>query len=168
MIWYHGDTGDREHFEDQRWDRDKDQDRNAAGPGIYFTERLDQAQGYGKHVYAAKLTSAFKFMPRKKPTLKLLRKFYDAVSREDQYYFLSNWTEEPDTARPDVVLQKYVDFRGGMIGALLTLRNDLVQDPADWIRAARATGYHGYIVQLPEVRHLIVWDPTKLTIRKIT
>ncbi len=170
MLWYHGDSGRREHFEDQKWDRDPDEDRNANGPGIYFTEKIDQARGYasgGGHLYAAKMKPSFKLVPNRPPTLRELRKFYDATSADDQYYFLSNWVEEPDIRNPSAVLRKYIGYNDRLISALLVLRNDLVQDPADWIRAARATGYDGHIVEHPEVRHLVVWSPSKLNIREI-
>jgi hypothetical protein len=171
MLWFHGDAARREHFEDQKWDRDPHEDRNASGPGIYFTEDIQQARSYasgGGHVYAAKLRPTFKVLPNKPPTLRFLKKFYDAASPEDQYYFLSNWMEEPDIRNPAPVLRKYLQYNDRMIDALLVLRNDLVQDPSDWIKAARATGYHGHIVQLPEVRHLVVWDPRHLVIREVT
>lgn len=160
-TWYHGDRSLRTSFENQRWDRDRTTSSlNEEGPGIYFTSDYDQAASYGPHVVEMELPKTFRLLPKKRPTLKMLRELYESADPERQGFFLSNWDED---ATRDEVLRKYAG-QNTTLDAAVTLYGDLFGHDADaWVEAMRGLGYDGVVVDKSYgVKHLIVWAPEKL------
>jgi hypothetical protein len=169
--WFHGDTDERTHFRDQRWDRDHNtRSPNVEGPGLYFTNDRSDAESYGGFLYEMNLHPSFKLMPRKKPTLAFLRTFWEMANEVDRELFLSNWGFENDT-NPDQALKKYLG-QDTMHNAAVALYGDMIRDPAEWVAAVRATGYDGVVIDRNTAwghrnrKHLVIWSPEKMSINR--
>src|SRR5574338_824145 len=163
--WFHGDTAERDVlFRGQRWDRDRSiASANENGPGLYFTSSEEEASSYGAYLYLARLRAGFKWMPKKRPTMKFLLELFEAASPDDQELFLENW----NATSPREPLSHYVR-QDTMHDAALTLYGDLIRDAGEWVAAMRSAGYDGIIVQRAYGRqHLIVWSPEKLNVWQV-
>jgi len=176
-LWYHGGPL-IEDWSEIRWDRERGSaDPNAEGPGMYWTTSLEEARGYGRHLYLAKMLPGFRLMPgHKKRGLspRELRTIYAMGRPDDQEIFLSNWNVEwPGSPRLlDEVLEHYARQRD-VLGTFVTLYHDLFRyDAGAFIRAMIALGYDGHSVlkgkaSQREIRHLVVYNPAALLITLI-
>lgn len=166
LRWFHGDTADREHFRNQRWDRDSSVHGSplAEGPGLYFTTSVGEARGYGPHLYEAVLRPDFRLMPKRKPTKKLLRDLWYMASDEEKERFLSNFEEGTNPGRALAPYLRYPD----MHYAAVILYNDLFMSPESWIEAVKFAGYDGVLYERENSKHLVVWNLERMQIRQIS
>ena len=163
VTWYHGEPARRTRWSDQRWDRDTaTASPNEAGPGIYFTDRLSEAEAYGPVVYAAHMRPSFKLMPQVRPSMQKLLTFASYAPEDDLYYFRSNWHDEPLRQ----ILTRYA-HQNTLHDALLSLYGDLYRDPYDWVVAVLHLGYDGVLVEREGRTHLVVWNPQKLDLQEL-
>jgi hypothetical protein len=173
-VWYHGDSSQRDDFDDQHWDRERHQDPNAEGPGIYFTGNRAEAESYGDHIYGGWLKNSFRLMPVKlmtrhmgptAPLLRFLRSMYKHASPLDRETFLLTWGYEgPGGAKQ--ALSSYYDL--SLHEAAIALYRDLYRGDADaWVKAVVASGYDGSATAGGIVKHLIVWNPSRMSIRRL-
>lgn len=164
-LWYHGDTSRRLTFEDQRFqNRDNP---NAVGPGIYFTESREQARGYAwprGWLYTARIRGRCA-TGRQRMTASEIQRFIGMLDDEGRGYLLSNWDEDPRRAMSKV-LDAYTQINLTSAAADLGRQGglDFLSDGRTWARAMVALGYVAMVHQLPNVQHLVVWDPNALTI----
>lgn len=177
-LWYHGGPriADWEHV---RWDRDRSaSDLNAEGPGMYWTTDLDEAWGYTRGddatVYVATMRDGFKFLPKKRPTMKALLDLYELAEADEQEIFLSNWNVETPASKTDVAhaLKPYTG-QTSLFDAYVTLYHDLFRYNSDvYVDAMRVLGYDGFIVERgvgggsKRRKHLILWQPRMLDIEE--
>lgn len=160
QSWYHGSPTMRMSFEDQVWDRKRgERDLNENGPGLYFTDSIEEAKAYGQYLFEAKMEPGFSLMPNKKPTLNLLLSIFTKSSKEDQETFLSNWGEN---IKPKEALANYI--KPTIHDSAVALYGDLVRSPADWVKIMVALGYDGIVINRPESKHLLVWNPSRLNL----
>lgn len=159
--WYHGDLVDTD-FNTRKMDvEDYTRDRNAVGPGIYFTRDKSQAEGYAfpsGYVYTATL----KLDPSRVMTVKTqavrekLKRFVDACpDKESLYNYDQNLT---------VAVRKAVDmnieYSSNFLDAVLGVYNDLYQRNSRlYAKNLVDIGFDAYLHHLPEVDHLVVWNP---------
>jgi hypothetical protein len=163
LTWYHGDTSDgRQNFADQRWDRECNQSSlNEAGPGIYFTTKRSTAEGYGSHLYLARIKPSFRAVPQRKPSLDMLQRFYRWAPPEDKVRFITDWAG----IRTPEILKKYAQ-QYSYYDTLLSLYGDLYRDPAAWVRAMKRLGFSGALIPKERETHLVVWSPDDLIIQQ--
>lgn len=170
MLWYHGDTSPRVDFTSQRWDRERfTSAQNENGPGLYFTSSIADAKTYGPHLYTAEMRPGFRLCSTsKRPALVLLQGLAKQAEQDDREVFVSNFGSEWSPTAEKRALENYA--HQDAYGALLTLYHDLFRyDAARWVAAMRAVGFDGVIVERHGgVQHLVVWDPQKLKIERVS
>ena len=160
---YHGGPERRSSWDDQRWDRERyTSSLNEAGPGIYFTDKLSEAQGYGPVVYKAQMRQSFRLMPKKRPSMQKLLTFASRAPEDDLYYFRSNWNDQPLRQ----ILTQYAE-QDTLHDSLLSLYGDLYRNPGDWVKAVLHLGYDGILVDRVGCTHLVVWNPKKLDLEEM-
>ncbi len=162
-IWYHGDAARRSGFSDQRMDRPRDQDQNAMGPGIYWTRDLEQARGYAfpkGYVYAARMNTTRSRVigestpPQRGKVLALLAQ----ATPENREAGLSDWDENPVRARENLIRACLANER--MLDAMLEVYRGFFTTPEEYAAAVVQAGFDAFVHELPEVDHLIVWNPS--------
>jgi hypothetical protein len=169
--WYHGDLHKREdNFKEQKMDRDPTQDRNAMGPGIYWTRDPNQAGGYageGGYVYEAEMDikPGRLLTIKKKPTETYLTKFIGLASEEHRETGLSNWGENPHVALVKAV-QGYMESSNDLYDALCGIYNDFFgRSPEEFAKSMVKLGFDAYLHHLPKIDHLIVWNPDVIKVK---
>lgn len=166
--WYHGDLHRRTTFTDQEMDRGQGVDPNALGPGIYWTRDRDQASGYAESsgwLYTAvmKTTAKRVILDKTKPRKDLLAKFLDLAPEESKYYGLTNWGTEPNAARSAAVAA-YMDSPS-LHDAFSGIYHDFYShDWKEYGKALIAVGFDAFLHSLPEVDHLVVWNPKIISV----
>ena len=158
-IWYHGDANPRTFFTDQKWDRDPQvSSANAFGPGLYWTDSLEQAKSYGPYLYRAQVHANFNMLtPNRKPTLAMLKKIHGLAHEEDRERFKLDWGVPSNQA-----LRKYL-AQDTLFDAFLGLYGDLIRSPDHWVRAVQTCGFDGSLVHRDYgVKNLIVYDTSKV------
>ena len=167
-LWYHGDTSRRLTFEDQRFQNPDAP--NAMGLGIYFTSSREQARGYAwprGWVYSATITGRC-VTDRQRMTTREVERLIALFDDEGREYLFSNWDEDPEIARRKIV-RAYASSSGqGLVGAPADLGRqgglDFERSGRLWAAAMVRLGYAAFLHRLPEVDHLVVWDPAALRI----
>lgn len=169
--WYHGDANRRSTFSDQEMDHDNGSvDGNAIGPGIYWTRDPVQARGYAHpsgYVYTATMkTSATRILHENtKATRTMLAKFLDAAPEESRQYGLTNWDENPVTARQKA-LQAYLNSSTAH-EALISIYHDFYGHEYNlFAKAMTALGFDAFLHALPGVDHLIIYNPAVIRITR--
>ena len=161
-LWYHGDASRRQTFDDQRMDRDAHLDKNAWGPGIYWTRDEGQARGYAwpsGYVYAATVRTTRVLEDDAPVDPAKVGRFIDLAPADSRETGLSNWHENAAVARRRAV-EGYCRSGRDLLDALLGVYNDFYgQDAGAFARAMVRLGYDSCLHHLPEVDHLIVYDP---------
>lgn len=162
-IFYHG-GNIIEDFSKLVYDRDRSMDLNAEGPGLYFTNDLDEASVYGEVVYKTKLIPGLKVIKESdKPTLSILKKFLSYSSNEDKEMFLSNWGENPNI---NEVLANYINDNS-LIEAFILLYHDLLSySSSKYINIMIKLGYDGYLIDKGDRKHLVVYNVSKFDIEQ--
>jgi hypothetical protein len=161
-LWFHGDTSKRVNFDGQHMDRGPGQDKNAMGPGIYWTRLRDQARGYATtlgYVYEATMRTVEKRVLRDetRANARVLSAFITAAPEESRYYGLTNWDENPKRALRAAV-EAY--SRDTMISGLLGIYHDFYgADSSAYARSMVLVGYDALLHTLPETHHLVVYNP---------
>lgn len=160
-TWYHGDRAERSTFRDQRWDRDAaTSSLNAGGPGLYFTSKREEAETYGPYLYAGRLRPSFNVMPRRKPTMAFLRSIFECASDDDRERFIADY----DARDRDDAIRRFLR-QDTMLDAALMFYGELLRNPEELVSCLVSLGYHGAIIPRNYgVRHLVVWDPSKMDI----
>jgi hypothetical protein len=159
-VWYHG--GPKlEYLDAIRWDRERGEDGNAAGPGMYWTVDPQEASRYGQHLYRATAKRGFRVMPKRRPTMAFVRSLFDAAPPEDRSMFLEDWADRS----AGEALAAYAREET-MLGAAVMLYHDLFRYDAAAYVAAMRTHYDGVRAGQDD-RHLVVWSPEKLVIAEV-
>lgn len=177
-LWYHGDTKKYDTFVGRYMDaEDYSRDRNAMGPGIYFTRLKWQSSGYAEGSYGSEpgwiYTATMDLDPSRvldkktKPDEAKLRKFIDLYpDKEELEMNLYNYAQDLDQAR-EAAVEAAMDNEN-MLDATLGLYNDLYgKDSKQFGKSMAAIGYDAYLHKLPEVYHLIVYNPEIIQIKKV-
>jgi len=165
--WFHGDQSQRSNFNDHKMDRDrKTSSSNSYGPGIYFTNKLEVAEEYGKYLYEGIPKSSFNILPETKATYKFTEALYAEASEEDKEVFLSNW----DDYELKDVLKKYTHGKT-YNDVAIELYGDLFRyNYTDYIYSLKNLGYDGSIHKIESSRFsddlyfLVVWNTKKIEI----
>lgn len=174
--WYHGDSEKFSTFKGRLMDsEDYSRNRNAVGPGIYFTRLAWQASGYadkGGYVYDATMNiDPSRVMTiGDKPKRTLLRQFIDlAPSEEKRDIGLSNYGEsEGDPKAIGNAVQSAFTYSNNMLDSFMGLYNDMYgRDSRAFASSMVKLGYDAYLHKLPEVYHLIVWNTDAIKIEEI-
>lgn len=174
MIWYHGDTSKRSSFNDQKMDRDQDKDPNAMGPGIYWTESKRQAKGYAYpkgHVYTAEIITKKVIKDKTpKPSRKKIEKMI--LASPDLDMSLSNWgygdgiTSKNEAL--NMAIEAYIND-DSLIDSLVTVYHDFYgrSESNLWAKNMVKIGIDAFEHQLPTVKHLIVYNPKIIKVKKV-
>lgn len=172
--WYHGDRQKISTFTGRYMDaEDFAHDRNAMGPGIYWTRLKWQASGYAEkegYVYTAEMDlEPDRVMTIKtKPDAAKLRKFIElAPNKESRDMSLQNYAEDIDAAIELAI--EYAMDEDNMLDAAMGLYNDLYsrKQSAAFGESMTAIGYDAYLHKLPEVYHLIVYNPEIIKVKEV-
>jgi hypothetical protein len=164
-LWWHGDKSRRTTFADQIMDRPNGLDKNALGPGIYFSQDKNQAVGYsgpGGWIYGTRIDSDKILTDGRKPTRRFLKNLITAAPKEDMSYGLSNWDENPARA-----LNKAIDaymMEVSLIEAAWSIRNDFFGDPNTWTAAMVKCGIDGFTRSHGIVDHMVVYNPSVIKV----
>lgn len=174
MIWYHGDSHKRAKFSDQKMDRDQHMDPNAMGPGIYWTESKKQAKGYAYpkgYIYTADITTNKVIKDKTKPSRPKVKKLIELAPDLDMA--LSNFGYDPGYSSKSTALKEavdtYISFSESMIDAALTVYHDFYQRTKAnlWAKNMVNVGIDAFEHKLPELKHLIVYNPTVIKVKKV-
>lgn len=167
--WYHGDTSRRDTFVGHKMDRDAGQDTNAVGPGIYFTRDRAQARGYagrGGWLYTAKVTRTARVLPEAfRPRVDLIARFIALAPAESRYYGSTNWAESQD-AGERAAAEAYSN-EASLASALMGVYNDFYGHDYDrYAKAMVELGYDALLHRLPDVDHLVVYNPDIIVVEE--
>lgn len=171
--WFHGDERKTDFMSRNYFDvKDFSRDRNAMGPGIYFTVFKEQASGYagkGGYVYTATVDLDPKrtLEDNTKPDADKLRKFIERCPDKD---LLSNYSENPD-AGVDVAVDMNMEYSDNMLDAIMGAYNDLYQrDAVLFAKVMVEIGYDAFYHKvnplMPSAIHLIVYNPKIIKVLK--
>ena len=174
IEWYHGDERKTDFINRNYFDvEDYSRDRNAMGPGIYFTNDKGQASGYAGdqgYVYTVKVNLDPKrtLLDNTKPDIPKLKKF---IAKCPDKELLLNYDYNIHRA-PEVALKINVESSDTMLEAVSGLYNDLYQkDAVLFAKTMVDIGYDAFYHQVnpehaPEAFHLIVYNPAIVQILK--
>ena len=164
--WYHGDLFDTD-FNTRKMDvEDYSRDRNAMGPGIYFSRDRSQASGYAEKsgfIYTATMDLNLKrvMTVKTKPDATKVRKFIMACPDKESLY---NYDNNPVKA-VEVAIRLNMESKN-LHDAVMGVYNDLYQkDSRGFAKSMVDIGYDAYLHRLPEIDHLIVWNPSVIQIK---
>jgi hypothetical protein len=172
--WYHGDERKTDFINRNYFDTtDHSKDRNAMGPGIYFTNSKSQAIGYaGDNGYV--YTCTVNLDPRRtlvdnsKIDIVRLRRFIEKCPDRD---LLLNYAEDARSA-VEVAVQMNAESSTNMLDALMGAYNDLYhRDAVLFAKVMTEIGYDAFYHQVnpeyaPEAIHLIVYNPAIIRVVK--
>lgn len=172
-VWYHGDTSRRRNFNNQDMDRDHTKDPNAMGPGIYWTSDKRQAAGYAGSngwVYEATIkTVASKLLydDKPRPSSKDLEWLIEQSDNPDG--FLTNWGFDPGYMSRKQAMKDALRAYGSshaMIDAVLGIYHDCYgrENANAWTKNMVRMGIDAFLHRLPDVWHLIVYNPRVIKI----
>jgi hypothetical protein len=174
-IWFHGDTAKRTRFDDQHMDRDRTKDRNAQGPGIYWTSDKKEAKGYAYpkgYIYTAEIKSV-KFIHDRKPKVDPKKVEWLIEHSYDPDGFLANWGFDPghmsrERAMTDA-LRNYAYPGYSLSDAALMLYNDCYgrERANQFTRNMVRMGVNAFLHKESAVKHLIVYNPKIIKVRRI-
>lgn len=161
-VYFHGSTHKIQNFVDEFVGQGNDQ----YGPGIYFSNRVHIAMGYGGkdgYIYKADiklsklLTENIKI--NKNQLMKLMKNSPDE-------YAVSNWAEEPAEAYRNA-LESYLDM--SMLEACMYIWRDWYpNNPIEFVRELVKMGYDGSIYDIGRgTNFLVVYNPRAIVITEI-
>lgn len=165
-LWYHGDTRETD-FSDQTMDaEDHTRDRNARGPGIYWTREEHQAKGYGLggflYTATAKIDQTRLMTADHRPTRWFIESFIRLAPMGPRKIGLSNWMNSMKSA-----IDAYMDDES-LHEALMGVYNDFYgRDSRAFAKSMVKIGFDAYIHHLPGVDHLVVWNPKVMMVGNI-
>jgi len=174
-LWYHGDMEKLTTFSGRHLDvKDYSRDRNAWGPGVYFTRLEYQARGYAEgangHLYTCQIDVEPKRLLHDKTRVnraKVLQFIRMAPDREMLYNF------DEDLDRAEIVALNGFCDAGDMHSACMMAYNDLYQrDYEAFAKSMIAIGYDAIYHQVnpkyePDAIHLVVWNTDIIKILKV-
>ena len=173
--WYHGDAKKYTTFKGRYMDtEDFTRDRNAMGPGIYFTRfawqasgYAGQASGYSGHGYVYDVTMDLN--PKRVMTVddtldqKVIKKFMDLAPSDRREIGLSNYDNNVWAA-----VGAISDSSENLHDALCGVYGDFYgRDSRAFAAAMVKIGYDAYLHRLPEVDQLIVWNTDVINIVEV-
>lgn len=164
IIWYHSGP-ELSYLSKIRWDRHRNEDQNAEGPGLYWTTDPKEALRYGKHLYQGTTKRGFRFVPKGKPTLSLLLRIYETAPAANRLQFIEDFGD----VQPKEALSSYAN-QPTILDACILLYHDLFGYDADAYVKSMQNFYDGFIAHGGHPRksdHLIAWSPEKMTIKKV-
>ena len=182
-IWFHGDPNQREHFCDQRMDREAFvEDPNANGPGIYFTKDYTQARGYAHPdgwVYTVRIDPDAGYVIKEddeaddhKDFLFKLIKKAQAHNPETVYYAITDYgvevMEVEDVTDEYIyyVIEEFI-YTSTLIDAAVAIYKEFFGREANpWAQAMKDLGMLGFLQKQPETDHLIVYNCEAIEILK--
>lgn len=173
--WYHGDERKTDFVSRNYFDvTDHSRDRNAMGPGIYFTRLKYQASGYaGDSGYVYTVTVDLD--PKRtleddtKPNKNVLRKF---VKRCPDKELLYNYSSVNLSVAAEKAVEMNMDSSDNMLDAIMGLYNDLYQrDAVLFAKVMTEVGYDAFYHKVnpehePDAIHLVVYNPSIIKIVK--
>jgi len=167
-IWYHGDLEDADFSTRSMDTEDYTRSPNALGPGIYWTRDRDQARGYaGKKGYV--FSATMDLTPRKTMskddtvTSEIVERFISLAPRGSRRTGLENWDNNIDQA-----VSTYVESGEDLLDALVGVYHDFYgMDSRAFGRSMVRIGYDAYIHHLPNVDHLVVWNPKIIKVKEV-
>lgn len=171
--WFHGDERRTDFINRNYFDViDYSRDRNAMGPGIYFTNLKYQASGYAGdsgYVYTVTVNLDPKrtLEDNTKPNRNVLRKFIERCPDREMLY---NYSEDLSKA-PEKAVEMNMDS-ANMLEAIMGLYNDLYQrDAVLFAKVMTEIGYDAFYHKVnpkyePDAVHLIVYNPSIIKIVK--
>lgn len=174
-VWYHGDPTKRRNFKGQKLDRDRFEDANQHGPGVYLTNNKKQSLFYtgagasNGYVYTVEVGTKKILTTRNKPTLAKAIKFIQLLSYENREIGLTNWGyESNDQQGVRAVAQQYVNSNNDAHTMFIVLGNDFTvgHSPDEWAEVMITLGYDGYMHDYKTHKHMVVWNTSVLTILK--
>lgn len=163
--WYHGEFDKRMDLKGRKFDvEDFTRNRNAVGPGLYFTRNKDQGISYAGskgYVYTAEMDlKPARVLEDKTPINKdKLRKFVSLAPDKEAF---SNYTEHYKNIKYaiDIATDMNIDSSDNMHDAIMGVYNDLYQrDSTEFAKSMTKIGYDALLHKLPGVNHLIVYNP---------
>jgi len=169
-LWYHGDRN-KTNFFNRKFDvEDYTRDRNAVGPGIYFTRIKWYANGYAEpdgYVYTVKVNlKPSRVLTDTTPAdLAKVRAFVEGCEDDD---LLANYGQPRRKAVENAV--KLNAESGDLLSAVIGVYNDLYQrDSAKFAEMMVKIGYDALLHQpnpehAPEVFNLVVYEPKVIEI----
>lgn len=171
-LWYHGDR-DKTDFTDRKMDAEDFRfNRNAVGPGIYFTRLEWQAKGYaidgnpgGGYLYTCEIDVDPKRLMHDDTRIDRAKLLKFIKMAPDKDLLLNYGMNIPDATQNALKLN--AESSDNMHDAIMGLYNDLYQrDSRLFGKTMVALGYDAMLHKLPEVDHLIVWNTGKIKIVK--
>ncbi len=172
--WFHGDERKTDFVSRNYFDAtDFTRDRNAMGPGIYFTRFKYQAKGYaenGGYVYTVTVDLDPKrtLEDNTKIDEAKLRRFIEQCPDTDSLY---NYAEDLDDAKEEAV-RLNMESSSNMLEAIMGAYNDLYQrDAVLFAKVMIEIGYDAFYHKVnpehePDAIHLIVYNPKIIKIVK--
>ncbi len=171
--WFHGDERKTDFVTRNYFDvTDFTRDRNAMGPGIYFTRLKYQATGYAGdngYVYTATVDLDPKRTLEDKTKIdeSKLRTFIEQCPNKDLF---ANYTEDIDNG-VEVALNLNMESSSNMLEAIMGAYNDLYQrDAVLFAKVMVDIGYDAFYHKVnprePEAIHLIVYNPKIIKVLK--
>jgi hypothetical protein len=138
-------------------------DLNAVGPGIYLTRSRQQALGYAYPsgwLYKLTIRPGARILNEQEPPRRaIISQMIDLAPAESREIGLSNYAENPVYARVEAEAS-YVHANTTLLDALVFLYHDFYgYDANDWTAAMVKVGFDATLHRLPEVDHLIVYNP---------
>ena len=168
--WYHGDERKTDFINRNYFDvTDYTRDRNAMGPGIYFTRLKYQANGYAGdsgYVYTVTVDLDPKrtLEDNTRPNAKVLKKFIDRCPDKELLY---NYSPSNFSIAAKKAIDMNMESRN-MLDAVLGLYNDLYQmDAVLFAKVMTEAGYDALYHKVsddPDAIHLIVYNPSIINI----
>lgn len=135
------------------------------GPGVYFTNRTNDAARYGPNLISCAVVKGFRYLRNVKPTLRILEDFVRTnADPPDIDRFLRD--HEAETLEAALKPYTYADTR---LDALVQLYGGggVIQCPYRWAAAMRRIS-DGVIINRTEgVRHLVVWNLKAVRLKEI-
>lgn len=155
MIVYHGSSSKITKFE-IRNNTGYDQ----YGPGIYFTDKMTTARGYGRNVHAVDLDIT-RFI---KPKAAIIRSKIVAMAKKADRDTLSNWSENRNEALKMLTesLLNTDDMQDAMTSVWRDVFNlDNKKTCLEFVRQ----NIDGFIIQMTGEKFYTVFNPRTITIR---
>lgn len=170
--WFHGDEKKLDHFKDRHLDaEDYSRETNANGPGIYFTRLRWQANGYAGQngfVYTATMDLDPSRVLEKKtvPSPSKLKRLIELCPEEERQTGFSNFGYDTPHGPAMEIALEYSQNNDTMLFAALSILHDFYgrSNNRDWAKAMVEIGYDAYLHKLPQVYHLVVYNPEIINI----
>jgi hypothetical protein len=161
MIVYHGTNSDMNGVTDFKLDRERHQDLNAYGPGIYLTDSIEEAQCYGNNIYKVDL-SDLKIVDGDKKNNKLATEIFRSTNKELVMDLMMDFGYESFSTRAErYVLSQYL-VQEDLVSVLVLFYHDLFRyDYKSYAECVRPF-IDGYFIDKGTSKNYIVTSANRL------